>query len=521
VTGQRAVLVAPAQEDHPGTMMGFALRARSIAPRRPRLVAGALVLMTFSAAIQSATPAWAGGSGTEPGATVDISETRLAPIPVGNGVPHATATVAATPTTPPLASDYAEVEYLFSGAASTYSGPSTGPAKEASTGNPYVTRVIARYPKDPSAFSGRVFLEPFNTTSGPDRDVIWRLISPLLEANGDAWIGVSVRSTSVGELQRYDPVRYADLSIPVNDLVWDMLRQLGAVVRRGGKQSPLHRLDVEHLYMGGYSQSGVDTATFAQAFHDRTRTADGAPIFDGYLPASHAATMTPLQSGSGLIVKFETGKMQPVRVPVFDFETQNDVQGWAAQVTPTFTYTNRSGASVRRPDRNSATDKYRLFEIAGAPHSSSAQECDGPPSTFPNRFFVRAAAAQLFAWVEKGVVPRKAPRIEMATVGVVSVPKVDEYGNAVGGVRSPFVDVPLTHYEVQSTPGVFCVFAGKETPLPADVLVSRYHDAPSYLREFTKSLDATIDAGALLKRDRAEIVEAQTAKAESLLPHAG
>ena len=397
------------------------------------------------------------------------ARTRRASIPAGNGVPQATATVGnPTSATPAhvLAPDYVEAEYLLSGVANTYSGPSTGPAEEASTGNAYVTRVLVRHPKDSSDFSGRVFLEPFNTTSGPDRDAIWRNIAPLLEAKGDAWVGVSVRSTSAGELQRYDAVRYADLSIPVNDLVWDMVRQLGGVLKQGGKHSPLRGLEVEDLYMGGYSQSGVDTATFAMAFHDRTRMADDSPVFDGYLPAAHAATMTPLQSGAGLIVRFETGEMEPVDVPVVDYENQNDVQGWAAEVTPTFTYTSQSGASVRRPDRNSPTDKYRLFEIAGSPHSATGQGCDGPPSTFPLRFFVRAAAARLFTWAEQGVAPPKARRIEMETIDVVSVAKADEHGNAVGGVRSPFVDVPLVHYEVQSTPGVFCVFRGSRHPSP-------------------------------------------------------
>jgi hypothetical protein len=138
------------------------------------------VLAALVSATQSATSAGAGaGKGPTP---VDISDVRLAPIPVGNGVPHLTATIP-QPTSigPVLSSDYEEVEYLFSGAANTYAGPSTGPAEEASTGNRYVTRVVVRYPKDRSDFSGRVFLEPFNTTSGPDRDAIWQQIAPLLQ----------------------------------------------------------------------------------------------------------------------------------------------------------------------------------------------------------------------------------------------------------------------------------------------------------------------------------------------------
>lgn len=477
--------------------------------------------MVLVAGSVPALSAHAGDGDGEKRATVDVREVRLGPVPDGNGVVHASAATAADPAVAPsLADDYREVEHQLTGVASTYRGPATGPAEEASTRNAYVTRLIARFPKAESDFSGRVFLEPFNTTSGPDRDVIWRQLAPLFQDAGDAWVGMSVRSSSVGELQEFDAARYADLSIPTNDLVWDMLRQVGAVLRAGGKQSPLGGLRAEHLYLGGYSQSGVDTATFAQSFHDDTRLRDGAPVFDGYLPAAHAATMTPLQSGTGLIVEFDEGQMQPVDVPVVDIETQHDVMGWSREVLPGTFYTSQSGASVRRPDSNTRTDKYRLFEITGASHSSGGTGgCGGDPSSFPGPMFVRGAAAQLFRWAEEGKAPRKADRIEMDTLDIVSVPRVDEDGHALGGVRSPFVDVPLVHYQVQAGgSGLSCTFSGIETPLAADVLASRYGDADAYMDEFTEHLDETIAAGHLLKSDRAEILETASAKAETLLP---
>ena len=460
-------------------------------------------------------------SGRPPaGTTVDISAVELVPTPEGGGVIQASADVSTDAITPTLADDYREVEYLVRGMASTYSGPATGPAEVASTDNPYVTRVIARFPKDEADFSGRVFLEPFNTTAGPDRDVIWRQVAPLFQDEGDAWVGISVRSTSTTELQAFDPVRYADVSIPTNDLVWDMLRQVGAVLRTGAEQSPLPAY-AEHLYLGGYSQSGVDTATFSMAFHDDAQLLDGSPLFDGYFPAAHAATMTPLQPGDGVIVEFEEGALQPVDVPVVDLETQHDVQGWTREMLPEIFYTSQSGASVRRPDADTPTDKYRLFEITGASHSSGGGDCGGAPSTFPGPLFVRAAAAQLFRWAEEGIAPPEAPRIEMEEVDIVSTPTSDEVGNALGGVRSPFVDVPLVRYEVLAGGmGLACAFSGTETPIDPGELEARYGDAESYLDQFTEDLDETIEAGFLLEADRAAILEDAAAKAQALLPAA-
>lgn len=456
------------------------------------------------------------------GTTVDVSDVVLSAVPDGAGVVHASAAASDDPAVEPtLADRYVEVEHLLHGVASTYAGPATGPTEVATTDNAYVTRLIARYPEDEADFSGRVFLEPFNTTAGPDRDVIWRQASSLLQ-EGDAWVGISVRASSATQLQAFDPVRYADVSIPTNDLVWDMLRQLGAVLRTGGDQSPLPA-HAQHLYMGGYSQSGVDTATFAMAFHDDAELLDGEPIFDGYFPAAHAATMTPLQSGTGLITEFDEGSMEAVDVPVVDLETQHDAQGWSREVLPDVFYTSQSGASVRRPDADSPTDRYRLFEITGASHSSGGSgNCGGAPSTFPGTPFVRAALAQLFRWAEEGVAPSEADRIEMDQIDVVATPSADEAGNALGGVRSPFVDVPLVRYQVVAGgEGLECAFVGTETPLPDDELVDRYGDVESYLEQFTESLDATIAAGFLLEADRAELLDDAEAQARELLPTGG
>ena len=117
--------------------------------------------------------------------------------------------------------------------------------------------------------------------------------------------------------------------------------------------------------------------------------------------------------------------------------------------------------------------------------------------------------------MEKGTAPKPAPRLTLATNDKVSVAKTDEYGNAVGGVRSPFVDVPLSKYEAH-TPGATCTTFGNETPLGADVLHQKYGDAATYMKEFTKSLDKAIAAGTLLQSDRQAILDAQQPRANQM-----
>ncbi len=327
--------------------------------------------------------------------------TQLREMPAGSGVPETSATRPPSEfdeALPEFSDEYTEVEYLLSGTANTYTGPVTGPAEVASRGHRYVTRVLVRYPKQLARFSGRVVIEPFNTTYGVDRDALWLHVATLLQAQGDAWIGISVRAWSSEELKRRDPQRYADVDIGSNDLVWDLLRAIGTLVKHGDQHSPLRDLPVRHVYLGGYSQSALDTATFAAAFGD---------VYDGFFPTSHAASLTPLALGEGL-PRFEYVPMPPVGVPVIEVQSQSDVEGFGFDE-----FVNPGSASVRRADSDAAGDRFRLYEIAGAPHAAKIVGCDGDGSSFPLAAFVRAALRNLFRWAEDDITPPTAPRIEL------------------------------------------------------------------------------------------------------------
>jgi hypothetical protein len=443
---------------------------------------------------------------------VTTNTAQLREVPEGAGVAETSATRPPSEfdeSLPRFSDEYTEAEYLLSGTASSYAGPVTGPATVASTGHGYCTRVLARYPHQATRFSGRVVIEPFNTTYGVDRDALWLHVGDLLQAQGDAWIGISERAWSAEELKRRDPQRYADVDIPCNDLAWDMLRAIGTLVKQGGEHSPLRHLPVRHVYLGGYSQSAVDTATFAMAFGPLTRTADGRPAYDGYFPASHAASLTPIAVGEGL-PRFEYAPMPPVGVPVIEVQPQCDVEGFGFEE-----FVNPGSASVRREDSDADEDRFRLYEIAGAPHAAKIVGCEGNGSSFPTSAFIRAALRHLFRWAEDDVTPPNAPRIVLHTADAVAKAAVDRFGNALGGVPSPFLDVPIARYEAHSAPGPVCMLAGREAPLPYEVLADRYGDLQTYLAEFTISLDATVQAGFLLEDDRDAILEAQTAKAQA------
>ena len=93
---------------------------------------------------------------------------------------------------------------------------------------------------------------------------------------------------------------------------------------------------------------------------------------------------------------------------------------------------------------------------------------------------------------------------------------VDDVGNATGGVRSPFVEVPLCG--TRCTPARSTLQDRRsEEPLPASTLSARYDDAQDYVEAFTQSLDATIEAGHLTAGDREAILEEAEATANDRL----
>ena len=425
---------------------------------------------------------------------------------------------AALPLTPASRGDefadrgYTEMEYLVSGTADVYSGASGGPAVVAERDVPYTTRILVCYPDDPADFSGRVVVEPLNTSGLRDSDSAWNFIGGSIVDQGDAWVGVTVRNLSLDPLLEVDPQRYEALELSTNGLEWDILSQLGSVLKDGAEQSPLASYDVEHVYMTGYSQSAIDVTTFASTFNADARMTDASSLYDGYLIMSRSANSTPLDSGDAMVPAFEPIVMGKVDVPLVETETETDVEGYQV---PEFT--KPSSASVRRADADESGDRYRLYEIPGAAHSNASPNCSGGGTTFPQQYVSRAAYRNLVAWAEDGRAPVSIDRMDTESIGTVSVVARDEHGNGLGGLRSPWIVAPLSSYAPHDPTGPFtCLGVGVETPLGSSVTAELYGDAATYLSEFEAALDASIDEGLLLDGDREAILDEARQRVEEV-----
>src|SRR5260370_1179580 len=89
-----------------------------------------------------------------------------------------------------------------------------------------------------------------------------------------------------------------------------------------------------------------------------------------------------------------------------------------------------------------------------------------------------------------GTPPPSAPRLELASEQPPVIAR-DQAGIAIGGVRTPVVDVPAVALSGEGPPGTADALGwlvGSTTPLAAGDLRRRYGDQAGYLRAFTESL---------------------------------
>src|SRR5262249_37668822 len=120
-----------------------------------------------------------------------------------------------------------------------------------------------------------------------------------------------------------------------------------------------------------------------------------------------------------------------------------------------------------RRDDSDEPERYRLYEVGGAAHmiaqevGSTALPVIEEPSDFPMAMLVGGALLNLRGWVVENVPPPRADRLVVLSERNAGrcgrreearPVQRDQHGNAVGGVRSPWLDVPIASYYPHSTP---------------------------------------------------------------------
>ena len=117
-----------------------------------------------------------------------------------------------------------------------------------------------------------------------------------------------------------------------------------------------------------------------------------------------------------------------------------------------------------------------------------------------------SGACRCTRWITDGTPPPSAPPLHLSSP---LPPKIaDDLGNALGGVRTPLVYVPVAAVSGDAAPGAsrICALFGSTVPFDDATLVGLYGDRSGYLAAFERSLDEAIGSGFLLGSDRGELL---------------
>jgi hypothetical protein len=181
--------------------------------------------------------------------------------------------------------------------------------------------------------------------------------------------------------------------------------------------------------------------------------------------------------------------------PILDAQTESDVTSVL------------NSSAVRQPD----TERFRLWEVAGTAHADAHLigaiadnvNCGVPINAGPMHVVAKSALHALESWVRTGEAPVIAPRIEMTNDATPAIAR-DADGIALGGIRTPPVDVPVD--VLSGVPGsstdLLCILLGSTTPLSDTRLAELYTNRASYQEEYATATDQAIKAGFVLEPDR-------------------
>ena len=405
---------------------------------------------------------------------------------------------------------YIEEEYQASGTACAYEGELldpdglwvVSPCAEA----PYRTRMVVRRPAADRSFSGLVVVEWLNVSGGVEAAPDWAYLHEEIMRRGHGYVAVSAQAFGVnggtallatpglapyGGLVAAQPARYGTLVHHGDRFSFDLFAQVGAALRRAQPPTALGPLRPRRIIAVGESQSAFFLTTYLNAVHH------DAEVYDGFLVHSRggdAASLAGVPKGDPSLstaVRIRTD----VRIPVLTLETETDLG-------PRLDF-----GRARQPD----TERIRTWEVAGTAHADAylvgsfvdLLGCGVAINDGPHHVVSHAALRALEHWVVEGTPPATAPPLRLSSLTPPVIAR-DRLGNALGGVRTPAVDVPVAALSGDAPEGAndLCSLFGSTITFDAATLKSLYGDKHSYRSAYEAALDKAISAGFLLDDDR-------------------
>jgi hypothetical protein len=352
---------------------------------------------------------------------------------------------------------YATEEYFVSGTAA---------------GQPYKTRLLLRKPANPQQFSGMLVGEP---THRGGNALICQFARFGIAKRGHACATVAARrinltnpATAGAGLWEFNLERYGSLRV-ADSQANEVIAQVGRLLRSNLAGGPMGSYAVRNLVLSGTSDSSGATRTYMSSStlldHADLRMPDGGPIYQGFFVTSTLG-----------------GQIVPITdVPTIQMPSQSEVHG-----------TN----SYRRDDSDEPGNLFRLYEVSGMSHNDARENpafagCTNPLSHFPHGALTFMGLQHTLDWAAHGTLPPRAERMgvdnDLADGTRVAL---DGHGNAVGGVRSTYLDVPIFRFTIPNSGPGLCSQTGWITPLSG-----LYRNYGEYVSAVQHRLKELIDDG--------------------------
>jgi hypothetical protein len=113
---------------------------------------------------------------------------------------------------------------------------------------------------------------------------------------------------------------------------------------------------------------------------------------------------------------------------------------------------------------------------------------------------LNAAISALIRWVRTGKAPKPAPRLD-ANPGPPVTFNTDAHGNALGGVRTPQVDVPIATFAGEQAGSLLCRLFGSTTPFDDAKLAALYPTHGKFVSAYKRAAKRALKRGWLVKAD--------------------
>jgi len=418
---------------------------------------------------------------------------------------------------------YIEEEYIVSGTANVYEWAADGSVKVKTPNAPYTTRILVRRPAVATRFSGNVILEPFQGAREWDWAFMWGTSHEYFTEHGDAWVGVTQSPNAIAALKKFNAARYSSLSMPnptpnescgpanarsesEEGLKFDIFTQVVGALK--SVNSPIAGFRAQRVY--GTSHTG-EIVTYAHAIQPV------AKVFDGFVIQANPTPSAISRCGSAPGANDPRRMTRNVGVPVIRMVPEGDVP---------------AAYALRREDSDAPNDRFRWYEVAAAPRmdiryyqhmpvmeDQTKSGEDALPGNWPLTYTcgapvigllelpvfqvaMNAAFYNIDQWARNGTAP---PRVERMTVKDPGTPQAtvaaDQYGNGIGGIRSPHLDVPVATYYTHSPGQGTCRNIGYKVAFDWSRLETLYGSSRNYAAKVNEKIDQLVKDKWLLPSD--------------------